>query len=66
MRTHHELDERSLALHRLIADKIRQYPVLFDRAKETLARRRKIVCVSSHSPVCRYLSLADIARSRSG
>lgn len=47
MRTHQELDARSLAMHRLIAAKIRQDPALFDRARATLARWRIIVCVNS-------------------
>ena len=37
MRTHQELDDRSLALHRLIADKVRHDPALFDKARATLA-----------------------------
>ena len=47
MRTHQEIDERSLALHRLIADKIVCEPVLFERPKATLARWRKTVCSGS-------------------
>lgn len=42
-RTMPELDKRSLALHRLIAEKIRNDPALFDKAQATLARWRKIV-----------------------
>lgn len=48
MRTHQEIDERSLALHRLIADKIVREPRLFERSKETLVRWRKTVCSRSH------------------
>lgn len=47
MRTHQEIDERSLAMHRLVAEKIRQTPALFDKAKATLARWRTTVCVNS-------------------
>lgn len=47
MRTHQEIDERSLALHRLVAEKIRRNPALFDRVKATLARWRMTVCVAS-------------------
>lgn len=43
MRTHQEIDARSLALHRLIAEKIARDPALFDRARTTLARWRIIV-----------------------
>lgn len=38
MRTHHELDSRSLALHRLVADKVRRDAALLDRARATLQR----------------------------
>ena len=47
MRTHQEIDKRSLAMHRLVAEKIRQNPALFNQARATLARWRKTVCVSS-------------------
>lgn len=47
MRTHQEIDRRALAMHRLVAEKIRQNPALFDKAKLTLARWRQTVCVSS-------------------
>ncbi len=33
MRAHQEIDQRGLAMHRLIADKIRQDPALFERAR---------------------------------
>ena len=33
---------RSLALHRLVAEKVRRDPALFERAKATLARWRRI------------------------
>ena len=42
-----ELNKRSLALHRLVADKIRNDPALFDKIKATLARWRKIVSPNS-------------------
>jgi hypothetical protein len=41
--THQKIDARSLELHRLIADKIRANPMLFERARTTLARFRRIV-----------------------
>lgn len=47
MRTHQEIDQRSLAMHRLVADKIRRDPALFEKAKGTLARWRTIVCPAS-------------------
>ncbi|MBL8511175.1 MAG: hypothetical protein JNM52_05970 [Betaproteobacteria bacterium] len=48
MKTHQEIDQRSLALHRLVASKIRANPDLFGRAKITLARWRDLVSNSSH------------------
>lgn len=47
MRTHQEIDARTLALHQLVAQRIRQNPALFDKAKSTLARWRQSVCISS-------------------
>lgn len=47
MRTHQEIDARSLALHRLVASTIRRDPGRFEGAKATLARWRTEVCASS-------------------
>ena len=44
MRTHQEIDARSLALHRLVADKLRQEPARLEDVKATLARWRQTVC----------------------
>lgn len=41
--THQLIDLRSLDLHRLIAAKIRADPGLFEKARATLARHRRIV-----------------------
>jgi hypothetical protein len=41
--THQQIDARSLELHRLIADKIRADPALFERARATLMRFRRMV-----------------------
>jgi hypothetical protein len=38
MPTHHEIDLRSLALHRLVADKIRHDMSLLEKARATLKR----------------------------
>jgi len=46
-RTHQMLDQRSLAMHRLIAEKIRQNPELFEKARRTLARWRGAVDASA-------------------
>lgn len=40
MPSHEHLDERSLAMHRLVAEKLRREPALFDRVRQTLARWR--------------------------
>ena len=42
MRTHQEIDARSLAMHRLIAEKVRGEPALLEAARATLARWRSI------------------------
>lgn len=47
MRTHQEIDARSLAMHQLVAQKVRQDPVLFEHARRTLARWRQTVSVHS-------------------
>jgi hypothetical protein len=38
MPTHQELDQRSLAMHSLVADKVRCDELLLDKAREILAR----------------------------
>lgn len=47
MRDHLQIDQRSLAMHRLMADKIRRHPALFDNVKSTLSGWRASVCQSS-------------------
>lgn len=47
MRSINEIEARSLAMHRLIVDKIRKDPALFQKVRATLARWRQIVCLSS-------------------
>ena len=47
MRTHDEIDQRSLALHRLVAERVMRDPSLFEKARGTLARWRETVCGSS-------------------
>ena len=39
--THQQIDDRSLAMHRLIAKKLRRDPELLSKAKATLARWRR-------------------------
>ena len=38
MRSHQDIDARTLAMHRVIAEKIRRDPALIERARLTLAR----------------------------
>jgi hypothetical protein len=40
MKSHQEIDARSLAMHRLVAAKVRRDPALFEKARGTLARWR--------------------------
>ena len=40
MRTHQEIDARSLAMHRVVADKLQRDPGLLDQAMRTLERWR--------------------------
>jgi len=44
---HMQIDQRSLYLHRLVAEKLRREPWLFDNARATLARWRTIVAPNS-------------------
>jgi hypothetical protein len=59
MRTHQEIDERSLALHWLVVDKIRREPALFDKARRTLARWRSTVCPASQPYLEEWERLMD-------
>ena len=59
MRTHQELDDRSLALHRLIADKIRHDPALFDKARATLDHWRQRVSIRAQPCLDEWAQLMD-------
>ena len=59
MRTPQWLDQRSLALHQLIAEKIRQDPALFEKVKATLAHWETIVCANSQPYIKEWRRLAD-------
>lgn len=59
MRTHQGIEARSLALHRLVAEKIRLEPALFERAKATLARWRSTVCANSQPYLVEWERLMD-------
>ncbi len=57
MRTHQEIDARSLMLHRLVVQKIWQDPALFDVARATLARWRARVGAPSQPYLAQWESL---------
>ncbi len=59
MRTHQQVDARSLALHRLIAEKLRRDPMLFSRAQQTLQRWRNTVSPESQAYLCQWQTLLD-------
>lgn len=47
MVTHQDIDRRSLALHCMVAERVRDNPALFEKARVTLMRWRETVCVAS-------------------
>ena len=59
MRTHQEIDQRSLALHRLIAVKIRGDLALLERAKQILQRWRMSVSPRAHAYLDEWQRLID-------
>lgn len=59
MRTHQEIDARSRMLHRIVAQKMRQDPALFDVARETLARWRAKLGAPSQPYLAQWESLMD-------
>ena len=58
-RTHQAIDERSLALHRLVVEKIRSNPELFDQVRATLRRWRTIVSLDAQPYLIEWESLID-------
>lgn len=58
-KTHQNLDRRSLALHRVIAEKIRQDPSLLEIPKTTLQRWRGMVCANSIPYIDEWQRLID-------
>jgi hypothetical protein len=59
MRTHQEIDERSLALHRLVAERITHDPALLEKVRETVARWRGTVCIASQPYLEEWECLID-------
>ena len=57
MRTHQEIDARSLELHRVVARKMRQDPALFELSRATLARWRARVGAQSQPYLAQWESL---------
>ena len=47
MKTHQQIDARSLALHQLIATRLRSEPALFENCKRTLTRWRASVSTNT-------------------
>jgi hypothetical protein len=60
MTSHQEIDQRSLALHQLIAEKIRQDPRLFENMKRTLTLWRTIVSADSQPYLEEWERLVDL------
>ncbi len=59
MRTHQEIDQRSLMLHRFVADKMRRDPTLFSVAKATLTRWRATGGAASQPYLAQWQALVD-------
>lgn len=59
MRTHQELDQRSLEMHRRIAEKISRDPILFERVKQTLKRWHTLVPPASRPYLEEWQRLVD-------
>ena len=60
MRTHQEIDARSLALHRLVAEKIRHDPSLFRHIIHTLKHWRDTVDSASQPYLAEWDRLAKL------
>lgn len=59
VRTHDEIDARSLALHQVVAAKIRADAMLLEHVRKTLVRWRVSVCASSQPYVAAWQQLLD-------
>jgi hypothetical protein len=59
MRTPQDLDERTLAMHVLVAEKLRRDPQLLLRVAETLQRWRVQVCERSQPYLLEWQMLVD-------
>jgi hypothetical protein len=59
MRTPQDLDERTLAMHMLVAEKLRRDPQLLQRVDNTLQRWRAQVCERSQPYLVEWQKLVD-------
>ena len=59
MTTHQELDQRSLSMHRLVADKVMRDEQLLDKAREILARWHKTASPRTFGYLDEWQSLLD-------
>jgi hypothetical protein len=59
MRTHQEIDQRSLEMHKLICTKIRANPHLFVLVHDTLKRWSVIVSANSQPYIAEWQRLVD-------
>ena len=60
MRTHQEIDARSLAMHRLIAEKIRRDPSLFQHITHTLQHWQDTVDAASQPYLAKWDQLTKL------
>jgi hypothetical protein len=58
-RTHQLLDQRSLALHRFVAQSLHEHPDRFESVRQTLARWKRIVSPDSQPYVAEWQRLID-------
>ena len=59
MPSHQEIDARSLALHRLIAQKVARQPALLEKALHTVKRWQTLVSTSSQPYLREWEELLD-------
>jgi hypothetical protein len=59
MRTHQEIDARSLALHRYVASCIRREPARFAKVQQTLTHWRQVVCSASQPYLVQWEQLVQ-------
>jgi hypothetical protein len=60
MASHQHIDQRSLALHKLVADKVRRDDRLLDQARATLARWYRVASPRSFTYLDEWQRLFDL------